>query len=199
MTFIGLVVSDWVSVFALDPGGTTGWSILSVYADCLVDSDVSILASINFKQQGEVSGAEDNQTDEIMNILVAWPEAAIVVERFQLRQMAVELSPVRITAKLEYALHTAIAGQEWGGDDGVDDLVEAGWVVDDAGQLLPRRIWLQDPGMAKQAATNERLKDWGLYVPGSEHARDATRHAITFLRRCKDVPKLRQNAWPWVY
>lgn len=44
-------------------------------------------------------------------------------------------------------------------------------------------IHFQQASDAKGVATNERLKSWGLWTRGLEHGRDATRHAVLFVRR----------------
>lgn len=174
--------NGWATAIALDPGGTTGWSVMCVEPDCLADPEISVLASITHWAQGQVDGDEDDQARALVQLIAAWPHAAVVVENFTLRtfkQSRELLSPVRITAKLSYVMK-----------HGLEDVAPAG-----------RRMWLQEPSMAKSTATDDRLKDWGLYrrAGGEEHARDATRHAITFLRRCSDRPKLRHNAWPRLY
>ena len=55
--------------------------------------------------------------------------------------------------------------------------------------------------MAKNTATDDRLKAWDLYQRegGMEHARDADRHAITFLRRASGSKQLRANSWPLMF
>jgi hypothetical protein len=45
------------------------------------------------------------------------------------------------------------------------------------------RVEVQGATDAKTTITDNRLKTWGLYVPGSDHARDAQRHGLLYLRR----------------
>lgn len=40
---------------------------------------------------------------------------------------------------------------------------------------------MQGAGIVKQFVTNDKLKDWGFYIKGQPHARDATRHACYFI------------------
>ena len=174
--------NGWATVISIDPGGTTGWSVMCVEPDCLAEADVSVLASIVHYTSGQVDGNENDQAEALVGLISAWPNAAVVVENFTLRtfkQSRELLSPVRITAKIDYVMHR-----------GIEDVHPAG-----------RRIWLQEPSMAKSTATDARLKEWGLYrrEGGEEHARDATRHGITFLRRCSDRPALRHKAFPQLY
>lgn len=175
--------NGWATVVALDPGGTTGWSVICVEEDALSDSGVSILKSIVHWAQGEVDvGDEDEHAAVLVELLAAWPNAACVIEDFFLRKFLKDkdlLSPVRITSKIEYAFRMGLQG------------------IDPPG----RNVFKQQPSMAMSTATDARLHDWGLYVRegGFGHARDATRHAITFLRRAGDNPLLRNKAWPGVY
>lgn len=165
-------ISPWISVVAIDPGGTTGWAVLMVHPEALTDPDTSILGNIEHFASGQVGGDERHQVKELLELLDVWPEAAVCIEDFVLRKMLRDralLSPVRITAVLDYAMWRA-----------------------------GRRTFKQAPSEAKGIATDDRLRSWGLYIRegGEEHARDATRHAITFLRRAKEKPRLRHLAWP---
>lgn len=175
--------NGWITVVAIDPGGTSGWSVMCVEADALVDPDVSILRSISHRASGQVAGGnEDLHARELVDLIAAWPLAAVVIEDFQLRtfkQSRELLSPVRLTAKIDYAI--------W-------------WGMQDC-EPPERRAFRQTPALAKNTATDERLKQWRLYIRegGLEHARDADRHAITFLRRAKDKAKLRHAAWPHMF
>jgi squalene cyclase len=66
-------------------------------------------------------------------------------------------------------------------------------------ELNDGRVILQNRAIAKSTATDDRLKAWGLYDTNSgPHARDATRHAITALRRARDKPKFRDEMWAYV-
>ena len=52
-----------------------------------------------------------------------------------------------------------------------------------------RAIIKQQGSLAMTAITDERLKRMGLYTPlsGKEHARDAVRHNLTWLKRAKKL------------
>lgn len=54
----------------------------------------------------------------------------------------------------------------------------SGW-VEERGCSVHRQMASE----AKTIATDIRLKDWGLWVRGKPHARDAMRHLIVFLRK----------------
>lgn len=176
--------SGWASVVALDPGGTTGWSVLMVHPEALCEPDVPVLANIEHFVQGQFTGEEDEQARQIMELIECWSDAAVVIEDFTLRTFRMDaelLSPVRITAKVEFGL------KFWEG--------LGGW-------QRPRiRVFKQQPALAMRTATDARLKEWRLYSAegAQQHARDATRHGITFLRRAKEKPTLRAEAWPALY
>jgi hypothetical protein len=111
---------------------------------------------------GELTGNEIHQVDQAIPMMA--DNQIVVCEDFQLRTLSAELSPVRVTAMLIWASQRAIA---------------------------PRKtIYLQMPALAKSTVTDERLKRWGFWERGSAHARDATRHAITFMRRMRSDPAL---------
>jgi hypothetical protein len=170
--------TGWANVIALDPGGTTGWSVMMVHPDALVDPDISVLSNIEHWTHGQFTGNEDDQAKQIIDLVEAWPDSALVMEQFKVRQMAVDLSPVRIIAKVEFGLK---------------------WMLDED-TIKPTRF-MQMPALAKSTVTDARLREWGLYerAGGMEHARDADRHALTFLRRAKERAQLRQQAWPYLY
>ncbi len=186
-----------VQVLALDPGGTTGWCIITCPPDALLPEGPSVLRSVRRWYFGQVdcgstrgnlgnspyagisTAGESAGAAVLARHIRNWPGAAVVVESFILRQFSKDqdlLSPQRITAKVEQYL----------------------W-------LDGRNYFTQQPSEAKTSATDERLKEWGFYTSegGMQHARDATRHALTFLRRASQpgrrAVELREAAWPHFY
>ncbi|ACD49653.1 RuvC-like resolvase [Mycobacterium phage Thoth] len=170
-------------VIAVDPGGTTGWSFMCVEPLALHDPQEMVLENIITHQHGELSSTvgcnvaegEDLCVADLYEFISAWPQAAVVVEDFVIRsnnRSREFLSPVRITAALKHLL----------------------WADN-------RYIIRQTPADAKITASDDRLKSWGLYDKHGSlgHARDADRHAITFLRKAKSNPKLRAMAWPHLF
>jgi len=180
------------TVISIDPGGTTGWSVMVVHPEALVHDDVSILRNIEHWTHGQVRAIPDKDKPSagelaeeerkcikilMRDALGRWPGAAVVIEDFILRKMSKNrelLSPVRLTSGLEWAIE--MSGME---------------------QTLHR----QTPTQAKGTATDERLKRWGLYkrAGAQQHARDGDRHSIVFLRRAKESGALRGKAWPHLY
>jgi hypothetical protein len=177
--------SGWAEVIAIDPGGTTGWSVMMVHPDALVDPNIQILANIEYWSHGQFGGPENKQAKQVVELVEAWPDAALVIERFTLRVLRMDddlLSPVRITAKIEMALDL------WPGL---------------GGQRNNTPIFYQ-PTSVLASIHDGRLREWGLYerAGGEVHARDADRHAIYFLRDAKghkQAKQLREKAWPHLY
>lgn len=123
---------------------------------------------------------ESAGVSELLSLIETWPGAAVVTEDFILRKFDQGrdiLAPVRVMEKFEFGL----------------------WVLG-----RDKQSFRQQPSMAKTTVTDQRLKNWGFYRRdgGLRHARDADRHAITFLRRCsqgKAGRLLREKAWPHLY
>jgi hypothetical protein len=119
-----------------------------------------------------------------MTVEYGVPEYAVllVVEDFNLRQMAVDLAPVEVFAALRTAQVTPTT-------DGWHDDVRAG------GLIRP------SASEAKTHATDARMREWGLWGPAcvadrrggtrlvGDHARDASRHLAL------GVNKLLQGKW----
>lgn len=192
------------TVIALDPGGTTGWSIFTVKAETMSTAEEHrkygrVLDHVVKWDHGQVdcgstkgnlgtsrhsgisTDGENAGINELVGLVRAWPGAAIVIEDFILDPARFNtgrdlLSPVRITAALSFLLY-----------------------------LQRREYFVQNAALAKTTATDARLKAWGYYssTGGLNHARDADRHALTFLRRCANPTRqgreLREAAWPHLY
>lgn len=144
-------------VIALDPGGTTGWSIFQVHPDAMEgDPEIPVMSNIEWWTAGEFTGQQDDQIDQILEIIRSWPDARLVTEDFQLRQLNAVLDPVEINAILRWAVR-------------------------------PRYFVKQHGSLAMSTVTDERQKAWGFWIPGKPHARDAIKHNITFLKRRKEA------------
>lgn len=164
------------TVVAIDPGGTTGWAAITIHADALRSTEFNVVDNILSWSQGQIYGDEEKQADEILELIDGWAGCAVVIEDFIARKLLYAreyLAPVRVTAMVSYGMYL---------------------------RKLPV-AFKQSPEMAMTTATNTRLKAWNLYTAegGLEHARDATRHGITWLRQCKQHEWLRAKCWPHLY
>ena len=184
------------SVIAFDPGDTTGWSYVEVKASLNNDGIIITDEIIEFEhgeidcgnKQGELNIGDKNDPglnptgeaagiERMLMLCDRHPNAVVVVEDFivdfkKITQDRSAVSPIRITAKLEHGL----------------------WQRN-------RTIHLQDRSMAKTTMKDSRLTELGMYQRngGLNHARDADRHAITWLRRCQVNAQMRHDSWPWMF
>lgn len=189
----GEITYGEAGVIAIDPGGTTGWSRITVHPEALLEPQADLFENIFEHQHGQVdcgvrrgnlgtslhggisTEGEFSGIYDLVEFIRAWPSAAVVIEDFQLRQMRMDrdlLSPVRITA--------GIGTQMW---------------------LDGRDYHVQMPADAMSTCSDKRLREWRMYdeAGGLQHARDADRHAILFLKKAKMKKEFREIAWPHLY
>lgn len=175
--------SQHPTVLAFDPGGTTGWSLITVPKMLLSTRDSPITELFDARkdwQHGQISGNECDQVDAMLRLCRLHFHACIVIEDFTLRRFDHDkemLSPVRLTAMLDYALHA---------------------------RSDRRTTFRQQPSEAMQIATDTYLKQLNLYERkgGMGHARDADRHAVLWLRKAHDArrgPARRHEWWPHLF
>jgi hypothetical protein len=152
-------------VIGIDPGVTTGWAKITIPMDSIFGNEPGEI--IDWKY-GMLDGPETGQAQTFCRIAKRYIFPAIAIEDFDNRRPLRNreyLAPVRVASKIEFCIQTGMAGQVTGHE------------------------W-QMPSLAFETAPDDRLKRWGLYPPGPEHPKDATRHAITLIRRAKKDPKL---------
>ena len=185
------------TIIGVDPGQTTGVVMLSVDADALLGAKHTgdgLQHHIRIERSFQVDCTppwENKGAETIANLAIGYANAAIACEDFiidfkKIDQQRSTLSPVRIIAKIEYALWRV--GAEYSDKSAIGD----------------SRINFQSASLAKTTCTDERLKEWGLYDRTSGvHARDAMRHAFFFLRACRGnsikAAEKRWKAWPHIY
>jgi hypothetical protein len=153
----------------VDPGGTSGWSIIGVTrASMFGDAP----RKIRSHEYGQVTGSYTAQAYALGDIAMDHePPLAIAMESFLPKKPIIDesyLSPLAVIYRVEL-------------------LVDTGWIT------VP--LFYQSPSQAMDVATDFRLKSWGLYIPGPDHIKDGTRHAITLIRRAKTSQQLREAAW----
>ena len=151
-----------------DPGVIVGWCVISVWSVALTDKRYRILSNLAGWSAGEYKGSEDDVVDHMFELIEAWDGnvGSVGLEDFILRQFSMGrelLAPVRVSSRFEDRMY--VAGRK--------------------GLFVPK----QQPALAMSMVTDDRLKTWNLYTPtvGQPHARDALRHALTYLRRMKTV------------
>lgn len=192
-----------LTVVALDPGGTTGWSVMMIDLADLVNPKAPLHTVLRRWWHGQVDcGAQSgnagdsatandydlgiSETGEAAGVAVlenivgeaislARGPVAVVIEDFIPREQNMSrdfLSPVRVTSRLEQLL----------------------W------ESRTTTLHRQQPSFAKTTATDARIKDWGMWRDGhaARHARDADRHALTFLRTLRQKQSRIRSAFPVV-
>jgi hypothetical protein len=133
-----------------------------------------ILDNVTHWACGQFVGSEFEQVDQMLDLADDWPGAALLCEDFVLRRFDASravLAPVRLNAAFRYSI------------------------------ARDRRVHLQNPQLALTAITDARLKAFGYWenTEGEVHARDAIRHALTFLKRLKTQPKLLKETFPALF
>lgn len=171
------------TIIAYDPGGVTGWAMMQVASEALSDPDYLIMQNVTHFACGQFLGTEFAQVDQMVQLAEDWPGAGLVCEDFVLRKFdkARELlSPVRITSAFRYTMSKCESYVD--GQDG-------------------RLVRLQQPSLAMTTVTDDRLKAMRYFerTAGAPHARDATRHVITFARRLKEDVRLRSAVFPALF
>lgn len=192
--------ADGLSLFAFDPGGTTGVAEFQLPFENLFQRDAELLDGMQVAYN-QLTGTEGVQAMEVQDLLRKHI-GPVIIEGFVLRQFNQDadlLSPVRMTARIEQVID--MLNWERGCGDYMRH-VGAQMLGEDEPAVPPWNAWReirvrkQPVEIAMSTATDDRLKDWGLWATGAPHARDAMRHGITFLRRAKTDERLRRWGWP---
>lgn len=163
----------WPRIMFLDAGTISGVAVIWFHPGRLLDPRQPTIRSVLAWWTSFVAGPENEQAREICRLakgLVGTEGFALGIEKFRSRAVNGTddfLSSPRIGAKVDY--------QMWMG------------VRNSAGEL--RRIatqWHEVAEIDKSPRGDERLKGLGLYTPGMDHRRDATKHAFAHLGKIKN-------------
>jgi hypothetical protein len=157
---------------------------MGVKPEVLCSTERRIERNIQHWACGDTHHNENQMASEMLELFAMWDDAAIGCEGFHVRQLAVEISPATIRAKIEYGLWLA---EKW----------EASEEDRDMGR--PRHLFKQEPSLAKRTLTDDRQRQYKLWEPGKDHKRDAVKHCYTFLQRAQESPRLRYFAWPHLF
>jgi hypothetical protein len=164
-------ITWWPRVMWVDPGVVSGVSIIWFHPAALY-AGVSTTKCILAWWESYLRGPEDDQTCQLTEIVkqIGGPSGlAIGVETWIMQQMNQSqdfLSPVRLRAKIEYALYKGLREND--------------------GQIRRRTIQGQSASEAKNAINDQRLKLMGMYTPGPDHVRDSTRHCVLWIRKLRN-------------
>lgn len=183
-------IEDPVIIVGIDPGVTTGLAAIAFERGGIPVPSSSNHGAILHAADQISYGGSGNARDLIDNVEGQFVEQAIcydigsaisflrdisdyvfvAIEDFVIRRVDSSrdfLSPVRITAGVLQHLY--------------EDYIH------------PDNVIFQSPSDAKGVCTDERLDKWGFPIKNQKdrHGRDATRHAILFLRKFSEKPQLR--------
>lgn len=181
---LGSDKTGWATTVWIDPGGTTGWGVIAVDPFLIVDNKPITPRSVAHWSCGDIKGNENQMASQCLELLDLWEDAAAGLEKFTLRQRHVELSPVSVTAKIEYALWLM---EKWAAEE------------EERPMRRGRMVFKQEPSLAKRTLTDDMMRDLGFWVPGPDHKRDAIKHCYTFLQRMQEKPRARAYAWPALF
>lgn len=142
-----------MKVIALDPGGTTGYAIMTTEA-ARTDKENSTWTF------GELTGGHHLA---LWDLLEAERPHYVIYERFQYQRRELDKGVSLVLVSVEYI--------------GIIRL----WLS--MVERLGRPVYdiCQTPAQAKNLWTDDKLEKVGLYTKGSAHIRDATRHLLYWL------------------
>lgn len=169
---------DRLAILAVDPGRTTG--IAAAYVPRRQTLKESLLAATHKKAVEVVGKRPGDEITYMEDWLLHSRRIYNIMKRFECAALIENEIPA-------YNIHFVfedfvLRRKREGGATG--DLTSI-WVMAgaigryDEGVVSMLQIHYQQASLAKGKATNERLKLWGLYEPGSEHRKDAWRHLAT--------------------
>jgi hypothetical protein len=176
-------------VIGIDPGTHTGWARItvprvSIFGDAspeVVEWDCGLFQGsepeqvINIARLARETQGLDYHTGPAL-VIEAWD----IDPEFDNTDPEI-LSPVRIGAMLTLLRYQTDQCRD-----------HAGWPV----WLGDATITFQSRALAKQSVNDDRLKRRGFWTKGSDHIRDATRHALTALRRATENSEFAKELWP---
>lgn len=175
------MTTKFLHVLAIDPGGTTGWAQLTVPRMAIFGSDPAEITEYDY---GEFTGP--------------LPAQAIALSRL-----------AREIQGLDYKTGPAIMMERWTPDPNFKstdpealspvELCAMMELLRYDGKLGDSTLHYQSRTQKECTATSDQnMKRYGLYVKGSEHIRDAMKHAVVTLRRAAEDPwTFGRKLWPY--
>jgi hypothetical protein len=143
-------------VLSIDPGGTTGWAIFSVHPDAMGPEEDIRIAD---NVESWTAGEFTGSQDSQCDAIID-----LVIQWPSARLVTEGFKLRQLNAELSPVEINAVLR----------------WAV------RPRYWVVQSSALAMGVVTDDRQKAWGFWVPGKQHARDAVKHNITFLKRAKE-------------
>lgn len=165
-----------VGIFAIDPGTTTAvdvgiWPLHGTAKEAMAGyegKNIEVSESL-ISQTRNICKMWEQLLEDCQEQNINWRDVHMVIESYQQRPTPHMVSkeahdPVRLASM--------IIGYRLGKSDMYEEA--------QLGPTIPVWINWQQPSEAMTHATDERLRAWGAWIRGSEHRRDARRHALAF-------------------
>jgi hypothetical protein len=157
------------AILAIDPGGTTG-----VFAGYIETKPTlkETLETLYNEKDAEVSGNYLEQGQKLSKIMSTFEYRANV-------ENGIELDNIHFAIE-DFVLRRRREGGATGNLTSCWVAAAATAIYQEAsmdGEMYPNLAW-QTPSDAKSRVTNDRLRMYDMYVPGSEHKKDARRHFV---------------------
>jgi len=165
-------------VLGIDPGGTTGWVLLTVLRSAIFADASPAIVEWDY---GELTGPEPRQSTEIAQMCreiqgldyltgpAVMSEAWTADPEFKSADQE-QYSPIRINAQLQLLQYQGKMG-------------------DSTLHFQSRTI------KAGKGVRVEKLQRLGIYVAGSTHIQDAAKHALNTLRRARESREFALKLW----
>lgn len=194
-----------LTVVAFDPGGTTGWSVMKLSYEDLMDQQKPVHEAIHTWYHGQVDcgsqsgNAGDSATANSYDLGIS--------ETGEAAGVAILSNIIRQQARPAFGgLGTAVVYEDFiirqsnMSRDFLSPVRVTAALQQTAWESRLASEFKQQPSEAKTAITDDRLKTWKMYYDGSaaRHARDADRHALLFLRKARQKKGRIREAWPVV-
>ena len=169
----------WPRVHWIDPGTVSGVATIWFDPHALLVAGATTPKVLLAYSEMFLHGPENGrlgQVDQFLRMREALDQEvglATGCESFTIRQLNQSeefVSPIRIRAALDYALSRT---KPFGATA--------------IGTGVP--LYVQSPSDAKNAFSNDRLKQLRMYREGPDHVNDAKRHGLLFIRRLKGESK----------
>ena len=150
-----------IGIFALDPGTTSGIDIGFWRVNCPVIEAMCAYEGIC----DDLAGPIEYQARKLSELYQEFLEVNSPVDHYLVIEKYVQRPTPHFVA-----------------DESLDPIKVAYMTLGYLSAVFGRdmTVFWQMPSEAMTHATNARLRDWGAWVRGKEHGRDARRHALAF-------------------
>lgn len=189
-------------IFSLDPGDTTGWSVLKVPVARLRATGATRTLPWCRWRHGQIlrsgalgTGAMAQAVSDSRHVSLIMEQALNIYEEFMFLTDEDGIAKGWESDEFVFVLES-FSLRMLSMDTNLlapvrvlDRILDRLWI---AQSHIP--VFFQSPSDAKASVTDDRLRRWAMYDARSgPHARDADRHAVLFLRRFADSREIQEG------